>query len=99
MRPAVIATVLFALCIGAVAADSANFPLKLTVIGESETSRELKRLWSDQCIHVGMGAPCKGYEELPPPGWTIDVVRVTGRVTQRGRTVEYVLECRTKAPK
>lgn len=81
------------------AVDGSDFPLKLRVLGESEQTRETKRLWPDPCIQAGMGAGCAGYDRLPPPGWAIEVLSVTARLTQRGRTVEYILECRTVAPK
>ena len=91
----VVVTVVFSL--SAIAAD--DFPLTLQVLGLSERTQETKRLYPDPCIGAAMGAPCAGYERLPPPGWSIDVLTVTGRMTQRGRTVEYQLECRTAAPK
>lgn len=81
------------------AVDQADFPLNLRVLGGSEQSREIKRLWPDPCIQAGMGAGCSGYDKLPPPGWSIDVLTVTARITQRGHTIEYLLECRTAAPK
>ena len=96
MRRIVVSMVIL-FAVAAAAAD--DFPLTLRVLGLSENSSEMKRLWSDQCIHVGMGAPCRGYEELPPPGWAINILTVTGRVTQHGRTVEYQLECRTASGK
>ncbi len=83
--------------LSAIAAD--DFPLTLQVLGMSERTQETKRLYPDPCIYVAMGAPCAGYERVSPPGWSIDVLTVTGRMTQRGRTVEYQLECRTAAPK
>ena len=98
MRTIIAAAILIIVALPVAAAEN-QFPLTLHVLGLSETSHEYKRLWSDQCIHVGMGAPCAGYEQLPPPGWAIDVLTVTGRVTQRGRTVEYQLECRTASMK
>jgi hypothetical protein len=82
-----------------IATDVSDFPLKLHVLGESEQSRDIKRLWPDPCIQAGMGAGCSGYDKLPPPGWAVDVLTVTARLTQRGRTIEYELECRTAVPK
>jgi hypothetical protein len=93
----IILSVVVLFAVSAVAAD--EFPLTLRVLGLSETAREYKRLAKDPCVQVGMGAPCRGYEDIPSPGWAIDVLTVTGRVTQRGRTVEYQLECRTAAGK
>lgn len=81
------------------AAASDEFPLTLQVLGLSERSQETKRIYPDPCIQAAMGAPCAGYERTPPPGWSIDVLTVTARLTQRGRTVEYLLECRAAAPK
>src|SRR5512133_3381123 len=89
MRRIVVAAVMFLFAVPAFTAD--EFPLTLRVLGLSERASEMKRLWRDPCIQVGMGAPCKDYEELPPPGWAIEVLTVTGRLTQRGRTLEYEL--------
>ncbi len=82
----------------AIAAD--DFPLTLQVLGTSERSQEYKRIYPDPCIKAALGVPCRDYEQSGGiPGWSVDVLQVTGRLTQRGRTVEYQLECRAAAPK
>ncbi len=82
----------------AIAAD--DFPLTLQVLGTSERSQEYKRVYPDPCIKAALGVPCRDYEQSGGiPGWSVDVLQVTGRLTQRGRTVEYQLECRAAAPK
>lgn len=93
----IVAFTIAVLSLSAVAAD--DFPLTLQVLGMSERTQEIKRLYPDPCIHAAMGAPCAGYERQKPPGWAVDVLNVTGRLTQRGRTVEYLLECRSAAPR
>src|SRR4051812_26710751 len=95
MRRIVLAAVIL-FAVSAFAADT--FPLTLRVLGVSETARQYKTFFKDPCLHSGMGVACNGYE-MPSPGWPIDVLTVTARLTQRGRTVEYQLECRTASGK
>ncbi len=77
-----------------------DFPLTLHVLGTSERAQDFKRIYPDPCIKMALGAPCRNYEQdASIPGWAVDVLRVTARLTQRGRTLEYLLECRSAAPK
>lgn len=92
------ASVLLAFALPALAAE--KFPLKLQVLGTSERTQEHKRLYPDPCIKAALGAPCRSYEESGiVPGWAIDVLQVTARLTQRGRTTQYELVCKSAAPK
>jgi hypothetical protein len=91
------AVLLIAFALPAAAAD--EYPLKVYVLGSSETSREIKRMWPDPCIKAALGAPCRDYEELPPPGWSVDILQVTARMTHRGRTTQYELVCKTISPR
>lgn len=85
---------LIGFALAAFAAD--EFPLTLRVLATSETTREYKRLYPDSCITAGLGAPCRTSEA---PGWPVDVLKVNGRITHRGRTTEYELVCKSSAPR
>ena len=79
---------------GSFAADKPKqFPLRLVVLGSSEftESRPLKK---SLCITSGMGAPCVGDDQKPARD--VFVVEVTGRITQRGRTTEYIVRCESR---
>ena len=92
------ASLLIAFALPALAAD--EFPLKLQVLGTSDRTQEYKRLYADPCIKAALGAPCRSYEDIASiPGWAIDVLQVTARLTQRGRTTQYELVCKSAAPK
>lgn len=94
----IIAAALIAFAVSALAAD--EFPLKLKVLGTSERSQEYKKIYPDPCITAALGVPCRQYEEdASIPGWSVDVLQVTGRMTQRGRTVQYELVCKASAPR
>ena len=81
--------VLLACTLTAVAAD--QFPLRLKVLGDSVRSEEFKQYWQSPCTAGGMGAPCAREDKIP--GYEYHVFTVTGRITHRGRTVEYDLRC------
>ena len=93
-----IPAILLALVLPALGAEKQpnKFPLKIVVLASSEGGREYKKP-VDPCFTWGIGAPCNTYEDIP--GWAVDLVKVTGRVTQRGRVVEYDLVCRSAAPR
>lgn len=74
-------------------AGADKFPLRLRVLGDSTRSQESKDFWQSPCAAGGMGAPCTRDAEIPGVTW--EVFTVTGRLTQRGRTVEYDLVCRS----
>lgn len=99
-RFSLVGVVVMAIYASSALAAAEDFPLTLHVLGASERTQEYKRLYPDPCIKMALGAPCKDYEQNNSiPGWSIDVLQVTGRLTHRGRTQQYELVCRTAAPK
>lgn len=95
----IIATALIAFAFPLVAAER-DFPLTLHVLGTSETRREFKRIYPDPCLTMALGAPCKDYEENSSiPGWAVDFLQITARLTHRGRTQQYELVCKSSPPK
>ncbi len=86
--------VAFCLILCALPAFAADqFPLRLKVLGDTVRSEQSKDLWQSPCTAGGMGAPCTRDADIPGVTW--QVFAVTGRITQRGRTVEYDLVCRS----
>ena len=74
----------------AIFARAQEFPLKLVVLG-SDTSQQDQPIWPRVCPGTGEEPPCSSKDIYPMR--TVTVVKVTGRITLRGHTVEYDLTC------
>ena len=81
----------------AIPSAAAQFPLRIQILGTSESTQEYRHPAPSICISSGMGAPCKGDDDFF--GWQVDVLTVTGRMMQRGRMMEYSLVCKSAAPR
>ena len=77
-------------CTLSVLASAQESPLQLVVLG-SDSVWENRPLWPTLCSGTGLEIPCNSKDI--PPNSDASLVRVTARITQRGRTSEYLLIC------